>query len=215
MRALPLGITLPLAIVATAPGCGGGSGGGDGNGGPGPDVPVLTAVEVTPASNTLFSVAPGNFVKLTAVPKDQNGDNMTGLGAATFSSADEAVATVANDGTVTAAGAGTTQITASLTDGDVTRTGSAGVTVQVAPATAAVTAPGLAFQPTPVDVRAGGTVTWTFGAVPHDVTFTSAGAPQNIPLTDNGSAARDFPNSGNFAYRCSIHQGMNGTVRVH
>ena len=175
MRALLPGITARLAIVATAAGCGG-SGGGDGNGGPGPELPLLTTVEVTPATNTLFSVAPGNFVKLTAVPKDQNGDNMTGLGAATFSSANEAVATVAGDGTVTAAGAGTTQITASMTDGDVTQTGSASVTVQVAPATATVTAPGLVFQPTAIDVRAGGAVTWTFGAVHHDVTFTSGGA---------------------------------------
>jgi len=214
MRALLSGITALLAIVATAAGCGG-SGGGDGNGGPGPDLPVLTTVEVTPATNTLFSVAPGNFVKLTAVPKDQNGDKMTGLGAATFSSANEVVATVAGDGTVTAAAAGTTQITASMTDGDVTQTGSASVTVQVAPATATVTAPGLVFQPTAIDVSAGGAVTWTFGAVHHDVTFTSAGAPQNIPLLENGSASRVFPNNGSFQYRCVTHPGMNGTVRVH
>jgi plastocyanin len=214
MRALLAELTALLAIVATAAGCSG-SGGGNGNGGTDPDPPVLAIVEVTPATNTLFSVAPGHFVKLTAVPKDQNGDNITGLGAATFSAANEAVATVAGDGTVTAAGAGTTEITASMTHGGVTQTGSAIVTVEDAPATATVTAPGLVFQPAAVDVSAGGTVTWTFGAVQHDVTFTTADAPQNIPLMQNDSASRDFPNNGSFQYRCTIHPGMNGSVQVH
>ncbi len=199
-----------LALVATAAGCGGGNGPG-----PGPDLPVLTTVEVTPATSTLFSVAPGNTVELTAVPKDQNGDDVTGLDAATFASANEAIATVAGDGAVTAVGTGTTQITASMAEGDVTRTGTATVTVAVAPASAPVGAAGLAFAPATVDVRAGGTVTWTFGAVHHDVTFSTPGAPQNIPLLENGSASRDFPDNGTFQYRCSIHAGMNGSVRVH
>lgn len=215
MRALLPGITPRLAMVVTAVACGGSSGGGDGNGGAGPELPVLTTVQVTPDASTLFSVAPGNVVQLTVVPKDQNGDDMTGLGAASFSSADEAVATVGADGMVTAEGAGTTQITASMTDGDVTEMGSAAVTVQIAPANATVTAPALQFQPTAVDLGAGGTVTWTFGAVQHDVTFTSAGAPQNIPLLQNDSASREFPDNGTFQYRCSIHPGMSGTVRVH
>jgi plastocyanin len=58
-------------------------------------------------------------------------------------------------------------------------------------------------------------VTWTFGSVPHDVTFNTPGAPQDIPLLDNGSASRDFPANGTFQYHCSIHSGMNGSVRVH
>jgi len=199
-----------LALIATSAGCGDGDGDRTG-----PDLPVLTTVEVTPATSTLFSVAPGNTVQLTAVPKDQNGDDVTGLEAATFSSASDVVATVAGDGTVTAVGTGTTEITASVTDGDVTRTGTATVAVETAPATATAGAAGLAFSPATVDVSAGGTVTWTFGSVPHDVTFNTPGAPQDIPLLENGSASRDFPANGTFQYHCSIHSGMNGSVRVH
>ena len=198
-----------LVLIATSAGCGGGGDRTD------PDPPGLTTVEVTPATSTLFSVAPGNTVQLTAVPKDQNGDDVTGLEAATFTSASDAVATVAGDGTVTAVGTGTTEITASVTDGDVTRTGTATVAVETAPATATAGAAGLAFSPATVDVSAGGTVTWTFGSVPHDVTFNTPGAPQDIPLLENGSASRDFPANGTFQYHCSIHSGMNGTVRVH
>jgi plastocyanin len=212
MRACWQRIAAIPALAAAAGGCGGG---GSDNTGPGPDPPVLTSVEVTPATTALFTVSPGNTVQLTAVPQDQTGETMAGLGAPSFSSQNEAIATVGNDGTVTAVGAGSTQITASVTAGDVTETGTATVTVQVAPVTAAVTAPALLFQPQLVDVSAGGRVTWTFGALHHDVTFSTPGAPQNIPLMENGSASRDFPDNGTFQYRCSIHQGMNGTVRVH
>jgi len=64
-------------------------------------------------------------------------------------------------------------------------------------------------------VSAGGTVTWTFGSIPHDVTFTTAGAPADVPALQNGSAARTFPTNGAFGYRCTIHPQMTGAVRVH
>ncbi len=210
MRAYLLRIAAVPAIAAAAGGCGGGDSGGSG-----PEPLVLTTVEVTPATTTLFSVSPGNVVTLSAVPKDQNSATMTGLGSPSFSSQNEAVATVANDGTVTAVAAGSTEITASLTAGDVTETGTATVTVQVAPATAGVSTPGFVFQPVSADVSAGGTVTWTFGTIHHDVTFSTAGSPSNIPLVENGSASRTFPDNGVFQYSCSIHPGMAGSVRVH
>lgn len=203
-----------LALIATSVGCGD-DGDGPDPGPTDPDVPVLTTVEITPPTSTLFTVAPGNTVQLTAVPKDQNGDEVSGLDAATFTSASDAVATVAGDGTVTATGAGTTEITASMTDGDVTQAGTATVTVAAAPAAATVGAAGLAFSPATIDVGTGGAVTWTFGSVPHDVTFNTPGAPQNIPLLENGSASREFPDNGTYQYHCSIHAGMNGSVRVH
>ena len=209
MRACLLKIAVVPTIATAIGGCG-----GDGSDG-GPDLPVLTTLEVTPATTTLFTVSPTNVVTVSAVPKDQNGETMTGLGSPVFSSQNDAVATVASDGTVTAVGAGSTEITASLTAGDVTKTGTATVTVQVAPATAAVTTPGFVFAPTAADVSAGGTVTWAFGSENHDVTFTTPGSPANIPLTVNGSVSRTFPDNGVFQYRCSIHQGMAGAVRVH
>jgi plastocyanin len=195
-------------------GIGVGCGGGDGPG-PGPETPVLTTLEVTPATATLFTVAPGNTATLAVVPKDQDGQTMSGLGSASFSSNNAAVASVSDAGTITAVAPGTAGITASLTAGGVTKTGTTTVTTQVAPTSASVVAPALAFQPATVDVRAGGEVSWTFGSLTHTVTFTTPGAPENVPDLQDGSAARTFPSNGAFAYRCSIHPQMTGAVRVH
>jgi plastocyanin len=207
MRALLLGIaTLLIAGI----GCGGDSGDG-----PGPTQSVLTTVEVTPATATLFTVAPGNTVMLTVVPKDQDGQVVADAGAASFSSDNDAIATVSDNGVITAVGAGTAHITVSLTADGVTKAGTSAVTVQAAPANAAVVTPTLAFQPGTVDVQAGGTVNWTFGSTPHTVTFTTGGAPADVPQLENGSASRAFPTSGSFSYHCTIHPQMVGAVRVH
>ena len=210
MRTL-LSRTATLLIVAGT----GGACGGENGPGPGPETPVLTTLEVTPATATLFTVAPGNTATLTVVAKDQNGGTMSGLGSPAFSSANGAVASVAGDGTVTALAAGTAGITASLTAGGVTKTGTTTVTAQAASSAAAVTTPSLAFSPATADVSAGGAVTWTFGSITHNVTFTTAGAPAGVPDLQDGSAARTFPNNGAFSYRCTIHPQMTGSVRVH
>ena len=71
------------------------------------------------------------------------------------------------------------------------------------------------FVPATVDVAVGGTVTWAFGPVSHDVVFSQvAGAPANIGITVNNSVSRTFSTAGVFPYTCSLHSGMNGTVRV-
>jgi plastocyanin len=194
---------------------GAGAGAGCSDGGSGPGSGVLTTVEVTPASPTLFTVAPGNTVVLAVVAKDQDGGVMSGAGAPTFSSANDAVANVGTDGTVTAAGAGTTEITASVTAGGVSKSGTTTISVEVAGASKSVIAPEFEFQPATVDVSAGGTVTWSFEGIHHTVTFTTAGAPEDVPLLQDGSATRTFPNNGVFEYRCSIHTSMAGVVRVH
>jgi plastocyanin len=208
MRRMHSGMATLLLIAGTAAGC------GDGGSGPDQDQ-VLTTLEVSPATAALFTVAPGNTVELTLVAKDQQGETMTGVGSPTFSSDNSAVATVSEDGTITATGAGTTQVMASMTAGGVTVTGTTTVSAQVTPATATVTAPSFAYEPRVVDVSAAGAVTWSFGAIHHDVTFTTVGAPANVPELRNGSAARAFSDPGTFTYRCSIHPAMTGTVRVH
>ncbi len=209
MRALLSRIVTLLIVAEVGVGCGGDNGPGPGG------ESVLTTVEVTPATATLFTVAPGNTAALTVVAKDQDGGTMAGLGSPSFSSDNGAVASVGGDGTVTALAAGTAAITASLTAGGVTRTGTTTVTVQVAPATAGVAAPSLAFLPAAVDVSLGGTVTWTIGPITHNVSFTTAGAPADVPDLQDGSAARTFPTNGAFGYRCTIHPQMTGAVRVH
>jgi plastocyanin len=87
-----------------------------------------------------------------------------------------------------------------------------------APAAAAdVTASSTAniFSPTTVTIAKGGTVTWTIGTRNHNVTFVqAAGAPANVPTATNTTATRQFAQPGTFAYVCSLHAGMVGTVVV-
>jgi len=211
MRALLSRIATLLIVAGIGVGCGGDGG----PPGPDPDPPVLTTLELTPATATLFTIAPGNAVTLSVVPKDQDGQTIVGAGSPSFSSDNGAIADVSDNGTITGVGAGTARITASLTAGAATETGTTTVMVQVAPAEAGVVAPQFVFMPATVDVSAGGTVTWAFGSIHHDVTFTTAGAPADVPELQDGSASRTFPNNGTFGYRCSFHASMTGVVRVH
>ena len=180
-----------------------------------PDPPVFTAVAVIPDTATLFTVAPGTSIMLKAVAKDQEGAAMEDVGPAEYTSGAEAVATADGDGTITAVGAGTAVITATMTAGEVTRSAKATVTVRVPPTGAAVAAPDFQFLPQVVDVAAGGVVGWTMGAHYHDVVFSDPDAPEDIQPSRLTTVTRVFPNAGSFGYRCLIHNGMNGVVRVH
>jgi plastocyanin len=74
-----------------------------------------------------------------------------------------------------------------------------------------------AFTPANVTIGVGGTVTFAFGGVAHNVYFDNApaGAPDAIPGANaNMSAARTFSTAGTFEYDCHIHPGMKGTVVV-
>lgn len=75
----------------------------------------------------------------------------------------------------------------------------------------------LRFTPTPVHITVGGTVTFAFGPVEHDVFFDNApdGAPANISNpTSSTSVSRTFSRAGTFVFNCHIHPGMSGTVIV-
>lgn len=83
--------------------------------------------------------------------------------------------------------------------------------------TAAVTASATAnvFSPSTQQVARGGTVTWSFGARPHNVTFAStAGAPANIATSTSTQESRQFDTAGTFPYECTVHPGMSGTIVV-
>ena len=203
------GSTTAMLILSgtAAAGCGGDS--------TAPPARVPTTLEVTPATARLFTAAPGNTIQLTVVVRDQDGAPIDAPDPIGFSSTDQAVVQVTPDGTVTAAGTGTAQVTASLTADGVSLSDATAVAVEEAPAAATVTAPQFAYEPATVDVSAGATVTWTFGELPHTVTFISPGSPESITGLQDGSASRVFPTSGIFEYRCEFHSGMAGTVRVH
>ena len=76
--------------------------------------------------------------------------------------------------------------------------------------------PSLAFSPASLTVNAGGTVTFAFGSVQHNVFFDAVpGAPANIEQpTSNASVDRTFTTAGTFPYSCHIHPQMHGTIVV-
>jgi plastocyanin len=201
-RAMMVGTLAALAA------CGGG---GDDGGGGGTEPGVFTTLAVTPTTATVLV---GGTQTLTATARDQNGATMSGL-ATTFTSANQAIATVTAAGVVTGVAQGSTTVAVNGTVGTVSKTQNVTVDVTVPSAGASVAATaGNQFTPATVTVTRNGSVTWTFAAL-HNVTFDTQGAPGNITDKASGSSSLTFPNAGTFAYHCTIHgAGMSGTVVV-
>jgi plastocyanin len=194
-----------FAVISVFSACGGG---GD------TTTPVVvgpvTTVTITAPSTT---VAIGGTLALTAVATDAQSHTVTGQ-TVTWTSSNTAAATISTGGLVTGIAAGSTLITATASGISGTTT----LTVAAAPTTATVQATvGQQFTPNKVDVLAGGTVTWQFSTLTHNVTFsgTATGTPQNIPDATSTSVSRSFTTAGTFSYSCTIHPGMTGTVVVH
>jgi plastocyanin len=76
--------------------------------------------------------------------------------------------------------------------------------------------PDIAFNPSPANIVPGGSVTFAFGSVAHNVFFDSVpGAPADIPGSNAGnSVSRTFASAGTYAYSCHIHPGMRGSIVV-
>lgn len=71
------------------------------------------------------------------------------------------------------------------------------------------------FVPPALTIHLDESVTWSnTSGILHNVTFTTAGAPANIPDHTAGNTARTFTTTGTFAYDCTNHAGMSGTVTV-
>ncbi|HEX3318679.1 MAG TPA: plastocyanin/azurin family copper-binding protein [Solirubrobacteraceae bacterium] len=68
------------------------------------------------------------------------------------------------------------------------------------------------FSPRSVTVGKGGTVTWSWkGRAAHNVTFRGSA---HSKTQSRGSYRHKFNSKGTFPYRCTIHPGMVGTIRV-
>jgi len=77
----------------------------------------------------------------------------------------------------------------------------------------AVTIKGFAFAPVDLKVKTGTTVTWTNeDSASHTVTFE--GGLDSGSFGQGGTYERTFDAPGAFAYKCSIHPSMKGTVTV-
>ena len=200
---------LTIAVAA----CGGG--GDDPT--PPPPTSVFTSVSVSPATPAMVE---GDTVQLAATPRDQNGAAMSGLPAATFARTAGTSVTVSGGGQVIAVDPGASTVTATLTSGGTTRTGTStpNVTALTTAADVAVSGAGTSFNPATVTIATGGSVTWSFtsGAnSPHNVTFGTNSPPGGgIGNTNSGSGSRTFPNAGSYPYQCTQHGGMTGTVIV-
>lgn len=70
------------------------------------------------------------------------------------------------------------------------------------------------FNPATDTIAVGGTVTWTnTGNAAH--TSTGANGLWDSGIVSPGQAfSRQFPAAGSFAYTCTLHPGMNGTIVV-
>jgi len=93
---------------------------------------------------------------------------------------------------------------------------------------ASVTIQDFSFSPTPLTVKAGGSVTWTNnGPSSHSVTSDTPGAFDSGTLsppmasmdpyggTSSGQTYRmTFPTPGTYPYHCAIHATMHGTITV-
>lgn len=76
-----------------------------------------------------------------------------------------------------------------------------------------VTIAGFAFSPNPVDVVAGDTVRWTNAdSSAHNIVGDGFASPTDFG--PGGSYETVFAVPGTYAYRCTLHNGMDGVVRV-
>ena len=178
---------------------------------------TVTLGSIVPSVTTLNLTA-GQSQTITATARDANNGTIASATGYTFSSSSAAVAVVSSAGRVTGIGAGSATVTVSLTFNGVSKSATVAVTVTGTLPTTATVAAGAAsndFTPSFVAIARTGTVTWTFGALAHNVEFGgTAGAPANVPNTTNASVARTFANSGNFNYTCTLHANQNGTILV-
>jgi plastocyanin len=77
--------------------------------------------------------------------------------------------------------------------------------------------PSIQFTPATVNLAVGGTITFAFESVPHNLYFDGApaGAPGNITApSSNVSVTRTFSAKGRYVYNCHLHPGMSGVVVV-
>ena len=80
--------------------------------------------------------------------------------------------------------------------------------------TAVVSTPGNTFSPPFITIPMGGAVRFEIRGNPHNVVFSTAGAPANINVVSNADVTRTFPTRGTFPFDCTVHPGMSGEVIV-
>ena len=77
-----------------------------------------------------------------------------------------------------------------------------------------VTIADMAFQDGSVTVEAGTTVTWVWDDAPIEHNVVADSGAFESPLQATGEWSHTFEEPGSFAYHCSPHPQMTGTIRV-
>ena len=71
------------------------------------------------------------------------------------------------------------------------------------------------FNPDPITVPVGGTVTWTNrDGVPHTATARERDVLQSGAIAPGTSFSQTFDQAGEFQYFCEFHPNMEGTIVV-
>ena len=196
-----------LALIAIVVGCGGdGPSGGGNNDGP------VASVQINGSGDMTI----GQDRQLTAQLRNAQNQVLTGRTIAWSVDPAGIVSLSATSGatiTVSAEDEGTATVTAT----------SEGVSDEVdievagAPATAVVNAGATTWSPATVSVAVGGKVTFNNNSgTLHTLEFDAAGLPDDGNFANGESVEVTFTTATGspFAYHCSIHAGMNGTVVV-
>jgi plastocyanin len=77
---------------------------------------------------------------------------------------------------------------------------------------ASVSIKDFSFNPTPLNIKVGTTVTWTNNdSVPHQI---KSGTFNSAVLTSGQTFLFTFSSAGTYNYSCAIHPSMNGQVVV-
>jgi plastocyanin len=89
-------------------------------------------------------------------------------------------------------------------------TGGGGTPVSIVAGASLLTS--TAYAPSPVTIPAGGSVTWTNN---DNTAHTTVGSTwSSVTIAPGAQYTTSFSTAGTYAYRCSLHPGMTGTVIV-
>jgi plastocyanin len=174
----------------------------------------------SPYYEPLSPASGGNETGNTGGIATETGANATTTNATTTANATSNATTTG--GNVTGAAAANATNATGTTTGATTGGGGATTGVSIVPGSSSLT--DTAFQPNPVQVSVGDTVTWTNDDTqPHTVTSGQNGQPDGRfdsspnfnPLMAPGQTfSHTFTEAGEYPYYCALHPNMVGTVSV-
>src|ERR671914_1099337 len=174
-------------------------------------------------SPEMLQVPPSLRGVTAATSATAGGANATNQTAAGGANATNQTAAGGANATNQTGGAPMSNATTTGTTGNATGTGTTGgegggaTSVSIVPGSSSLTTD--AYQPNPVQVSVGTTVTWTNDdAQPHTVTSGEGATPDGTfdsgIMAPQGTFEHTFTEAGEFPYFCLLHPNMVGTVSV-